>query len=60
MHSLTLAIERARADWLAGDPDAWIRYRACIRQIEALKTARTDRPRELRRPPRPRGPRAEA
>lgn len=58
--SLTLAIEHARADWLAGAPDAWIRYRACLRQVDTPKTPRADRPCQSRRPLRLRGTRAQA
>ena len=57
---LTLALDRARTDWLAGDADAWIRYRACLAQLQDLAPDRPDRPRELRRPVRPRRPRAQA
>ena len=61
MHTpLTLATDRARADWLAGDADAWTRYRTCVLQAEALKNTRPDRPRPSRRPLRPRSPRAQA
>lgn len=60
MHALTLTIDRARADWLAGDADAWVRYRAALRQLEAARTARPDRPRAERRPTRVRRHRARA
>ncbi len=47
------ALDRARADWLAGDASAWLRYRSCLRQLDA-SPARADRPRLERRPVRPR------
>ena len=49
MHPLTLALDRARADWLSGDASAWLRYRSALRQVEALPKARPDRPRSERR-----------
>ena len=52
--ALSLALDRARAEWLAGDPAAWHRYRACLAQATALPKARPDRPRAERRPRRAR------
>ncbi len=61
MHTpLALATERARADWLAGDADAWARYRTCVLQAQAVKNTRANLPRQPGRPLRPRGPRAQA
>lgn len=34
------ALAQARADWLAGQPDAWSRYTACLAQIRAAELAR--------------------
>jgi hypothetical protein len=31
---LARALDRARADWLAGDPDAWARYTAGLARLE--------------------------
>ena len=50
------ALDRARADWLAGDASAWQRYRSCLRQLD-LTDARAERPRAER--PRAERPRAE-
>ena len=56
---LDRALSQARADWLAGSPDAWARYLACLRRIGAPETDRIERPRCHRRTVR-RRPRAEA
>ena len=54
MHTtLTRSLAQARADWLAGDAGAWVRYTACVRQLRALRRA-ADRPAQTRRPQRPR------
>jgi len=29
------ALDRARTDWLAGDPDAWERYTTCLAHLQA-------------------------
>ena len=58
MHALTLTLDRARADWLAGDAGAWARYRSALRQVEALDKTQADRPRAERRPVRTRVRRA--
>ena len=61
MHTpLPLATERARAAWLAGDADAWARYRTCVLQAQAVKDIRAAPRRRPLRPLRPRGPRAQA
>jgi len=31
---LARALDRARAEWLAGDPDAWARYTAGLARLE--------------------------
>ncbi len=39
-HPLAETLAQARADWLAGQPDAWSRYTACLAQIRAAELAR--------------------
>jgi|GEM_PF-5019171 len=60
---LAQALAQARADWLAGEPDAWSRYTACLAQIRAAELSRalhrTPTPR-LRPAPPARTPRARA
>lgn len=55
---LDRALAQARADWLAGDPEAWSRYLACLRRLDAAPAEREDRPRAGRRTVR--RPRTEA
>lgn len=52
-------LAQARADWLAGSPDAWARYLACVRRLDEAPAEREDRPRVDRRTVR-RRPRTEA
>ncbi len=45
---LSSDLAQARTDWLAGDPDAWARYLACLRVV-STRQAKRDRPRQTRR-----------
>ncbi|WP_412068215.1 hypothetical protein [Rubrivirga sp. IMCC43871] len=50
---LSAARDAARADWLAGDANAWARYSACVRTLATLSPeARPTDPRRASRPTR--------
>ncbi len=50
---LTAARDAARADWLAGDANAWARYSACVRTLATLSPeARPAAPHRTARPTR--------
>jgi len=42
--SLAHALDRARADWLAGDASAWTRYAACVRLLESVTRRAKSKP----------------